>query len=378
MEKAIEIMEQGTEMKKDEIRVIKCTPDMKIEFVCIDATKDEMSVAQFMERLRVFKFNDPIQRNAVWSIEKKSLLIVSILEEVSIGEVKTQVIRHNKKKIRNVLDGKQRLTTIRDFVRNRFALKNAFVKCFDESGEQVHLDVSDMYFSDLPSLYQNRIMALMIDIKSYEDLDDDLKAELFRRWNNGEALKPSQLRKSKMSYDLLYAIAELKQLEVFEAGFSNSAVNNDTHSDMLLKALSVFKTDNNTALDSKTINEFLDNDAFDSNDIQELKELGQYLNNIYKLLDEKTAKKAFGASKTVTLLYVARKAKEENRSEEAFAQWMEAFFVKDYRTSGYAVSSGTAKLDSVKRRNSIGLNHYNTYFSNKGSLTNLQNEEASA
>jgi len=355
-------MEKGNEMKKEEIRVIKATSDMTIEFVCIEATRDEMSVAQFMERQRVFKFNDPIQRNSVWSLEKKSLLIVSILEEVSIGEIKTQIIRHNKKKIRNVLDGKQRLTTIRDFVRNRFALKNALVLSFDEDGEQVYVDVSDMYFDDLPKQYQDRINALIIDIKSYDELDDAMKAELFQRWNNGEALKPSQLRKSKMSYDLLFAIAEMKELEVFMAGFSESAINNDTHSDMLLKGLAVLKTDNNTGLDNKAINKFLDEDAFTAEDISELKKLGQYLNETFKLLDEKSAKKSFGSSKSVTLLYVARKAISENRTHEEFAFWIEKFFVKDYRKTGYAVTSGTAKLESVKRKNNIAVKHYDEYF----------------
>jgi Protein of unknown function DUF262 len=370
MEQAMKMVEVGLESQVaennmevgEEIRIIVPEAGMKWGFFTIDVSRDEMSVAQFMNRLEVFKFNDPIQRNCVWPIEKKSLLIVSILEEVSIGEIKTQVIRHNKKKFRNVLDGKQRLTTIRDYVRNRYALKDAFVRCYDEEGEQVLINISGMYFDDLPQQYQDRIMALILDIKSYDDLDEQMKAELFQRWNNGEALKPSQLRKSKMSYDLLFAISELKQLEVFTAGFSSSAVNNDTHSDMLLKALSVLKTDNNTALDSKSINSFLDNEAFTNADIEELKEIGNYLNEVYALLDEKAVKKAFGASKTVTLLYVGKKAIEENRSHEDFASWVQTFFVQDYNKSGYSISSGTAKLDSVKRRNNIGLEHYNTYF----------------
>lgn len=77
-----------------------------------------------------------------------------------------------QEKFRNVLDGKQRLTTIRDYVRNRYALKDSFVQCFDSEGEEVKMDVSGMFFKDLPEQYQNRIMALILDIKSYEDLDD--------------------------------------------------------------------------------------------------------------------------------------------------------------------------------------------------------------
>lgn len=357
------IIETGSEIKK-EIKVIKCTADLNTEFVCYDATKDEMSVAQFMDRLSIFKFNDPIQRNAVWTIDMKSLCIVSILEEVSIGEIKTQIIRKSRKKYRNVLDGKQRLTTIRDFVRNRFALKNALVQSFDETGEEVRIDVSDMYFKDLPPHYQNRIMALILNIKSYEDLDDSKKADLFRRWNNGMALKPSQIRKAMMAYELLHAIAEMKELEVIQAGFSPSALRNDNHSDMVLKALCVLKTQNNTALDSKTINNFLEKDAFTKEDISEVRELALYLNEAFKLMDEKCIKKSFGASKSVTLFYVAKQAMQDNRSHKDFAKWMYTLFVKDYNHTGYATTSGTTKLESVKRKNSIGLEHYTNFFAN--------------
>ncbi|MEI3891817.1 MULTISPECIES: DUF262 domain-containing protein [unclassified Bacillus (in: firmicutes)] len=357
------IIEQGTETKK-EVRVIKCTSDMKINFVCFDATKDEMSVAQFMERQPVFLFNDPIQRDSVWTVEKKSLLIVSILEEVSIGEIKTQTIRKSKKKFRNVLDGKQRLTTIRDYIRNRYALKDSFVQCFDveNEGEEVLMDVSGMYFRDLPEQYQNRIMALILDIKSYEDLDDSKKSDLFKRWNNGQALKPSQIRKAMMSYELLHAIAEMKELEFTQAGFSASGLKNDNHSDMLLKALCVLKTQNNTALDSKTIDGFLNQDAFKTEDIQELKELTNYLNESFKFMDEKHAKKSFGASKSITLIFVAKQAMKDNCSHEDFAKWIHAVFVKDYNHIGYATTSGTTKLESVKRKNSIGLEHYTKFF----------------
>ncbi|MFJ8528425.1 DUF262 domain-containing protein [Bacillus sp. NPDC094106] len=355
------IIEQGAEIKK-EIKVIKCTSDMEIDFVCYDATKDEMSVSQFMERQTIFLFNDPIQRNAVWSIEKKSLLIVSILEEVSIGEIKTQAIRKHRKKYRNVLDGKQRLTTIRDYVRNRFALKDSLVQSFDEVGEEVRIDVSGMYFKNLPKQYQNRILALILDIKSYEDLDDSKKADLFKRWNNGQALKPSQIRKAMMSYELLHAIAEMKGLEAIQAGFSPNGLKNENHSDMLLKALCVLKTQNNTALDSKTIDGFLNQDAFTTEDIEELKELATYLNESFKFADEKSVKKSFGASKSVTLIYVAKQAMKDNRSHEDFASWIHQLFVKDYNHTGYATTSGTTKLESVKRKNSIGLEHYNKCF----------------
>lgn len=99
-----------------ETNVIRPNEDLKIADFGVDAVREDMSVSTFMDRQRDFKFNDPIQRNAdAWSIQKKSMLIVSAIERVHIGEIKAQVIRENKKKIRNVIDGKQRCTTLRDY-----------------------------------------------------------------------------------------------------------------------------------------------------------------------------------------------------------------------------------------------------------------------
>lgn len=351
-------------------KIIKATELDEYPIFTIQKTEEYKSVSQFMGFVRSssIKFNDPIQRNAgAWTLEAKSKLIISILEEISIGEITVQLIRGDGKHIvRNVLDGKQRLTTIRDFKKGKFALQtDTYVNGYDKDGvTPIWVDVNGLYYDDLPQVYKDRFEASMIKFDLYE-IDDDMKFELFQRRNNGVALNTAQLRKSKMSYDMLFMIAKAQQLEVYRAGFSEKQINSDKLSDIILSSMAVLVTDNNTALDNKTLNKMLDNKAFVPAVMKDFEEVSGYLTKVYKLLDEKALSKSFGGSKTIALIYMASIANREGRSVKEFAEWMTQFFVKDYTKSGFATSSGTAKLESVQRRNKVIQKHYNNFFASR-------------
>jgi hypothetical protein len=353
----------NTTNNEAERKIVIATKDMDIPNFQIQKTEEYKSVAQFINLLRCYRFNDPIQRNAnAWLIDAKSLLIISILEEISIGEITVQVIRVGKMIYRNILDGKQRLTTIRDYVKGKYALNSSrFVNGYDEAGELIWVNVNGLYFDDLPQFYKDRILATMLKFDLYE-IDDEMKFELFQRRNNGVALKPAQLRKSIMTYELLSTLAELKDLPVFTAGFTPLAINNDTHADMILKAMAVLITSNNTALGNTDLNKLLEGKAFVPTFLKEFRSISDYVCNAFLLLDEKSVNRCFGNSKTVALMYVAKIAMSEARSYEKFAEWIIQFFVKDYAKSNFGSQSGTAKIDSVRKRNDIIVKHYNHFF----------------
>ncbi|ADO59711.1 hypothetical protein [Paenibacillus polymyxa] len=225
----------------------------------------------------------------------------------------------------------------------------------------IWIDLNGLYYDDLPEAYKRRIKGTLIQIEEY-DIDDSMKFELFKRWNNGVALKPSQIRKAKMTYEMINFLASVKDLPHIQAGFTPKGLNSETQSDMVLKAMAVLLTDNNTALDNRALNKMLDENLFASESIEETQGVIDYVGDAFQILDEKTLAKSFGTSKTVSLLYVARTAKREGRSLEEFANWMNHFFVKDYSKSGFGSQSGTAKLESVRRRNEIILSHYRKHF----------------
>lgn len=345
--------------------VVKATAEMDVPYFEIPITKDTRTVTQFLGMLKLFKFNDPIQRNAnAWTIEGKSLLIISLIEGISIGHVKIQVIRKSQMKYRNVLDGKQRLLTIRDFVQGKFPIScSRYVNGFDEQGNSIWVDINGCYFNDLPIQYQNRISGTIIEIEEY-DIDDSMKFELFQRWNNGVALKPSQLRKSRMSNTVLFALAGLKEREIFKVGFSEASINSDIHADAILQGMALILTDNQTSLDSRTLNKMLEEQVFSSAILNEITEIANYLEKVYAYMDESLKKSAFNKSKTVSLIYIARLAKRNDLEHQVFMEWMTKFFIEDYASSGFSTMSGTAKLDNVRRRNDIIQKHFKKFLKN--------------
>lgn len=331
----------------------------------IDVHQEQMSIEQFM-RQDTFLFNDPLQRNEAWSSNKRSLLISSLLMKVDIGKIKVQVIRKNKKKYRNVFDGKQRLTTIRSYVKDQWAIDvGTYILDSNDDG-LVLIDISGLTFSELPQAYQDRILATTINIECYEIDDDRIKADLFYRCNNGEPLNADEKRKAKMPLDLLVKISELMQMDVFQAGMSPNSLKREKHMGTVLQSMAVILTDNNTALSGNAIDQLIDERKFDDALIEQTKDAAEYLNQVYQQIeDKKTRRMIFSKTKTVSLIYIVNKllTSGNKMSPEKFKEWCIKFFVEDYETSGYTASSGTAKLDRVKTRNNIALKHFEEYAS---------------
>ena len=96
------------------------------------------------------------QRSLVWERARKSNLIESLILSYPVPQVYARRIvgEENKKgnSIYFILDGKQRLSTIKEFLNDEFALtKLPPVTYFDdELDEEVSLDISNKKFSELP------------------------------------------------------------------------------------------------------------------------------------------------------------------------------------------------------------------------------------
>jgi Protein of unknown function DUF262. len=298
-------------------------------------------------------------------LDKKSLLIVSLLQGVPIGHFMVQVVRENKQKFRNILDGKQRLTSIRDYVKGKFTLSLVdYVSATDDNGEEILVDVSGLTFEQLPKQFQDKITATILEFKCFE-MDDDLKSVLFYRWNNGESLKPSEKRKAKMSVELLQAIDDIKKQTVFQCGFTETALKRDTNGDAVQQAMTILLTDGDTSLDGKTLDQIVDENAFTDNVIAEMKQITEYLNQAAKNLEEKEQKKVFTKNKLTAMVLAAREAIKNGITAQVFSDWLYLFFVKEYKERGFEqyASGSTAKKENVKKRIQIMMNDFQQFVS---------------
>lgn len=160
---------------------------------------NNVSISNFYEEYSVGKYNmnPPYQRRSVWSPEKKSFFIDSILKNLPIPPVflRQKIEVANGKTSYEVIDGKQRLTSIVEFIEGAFPTA-------DEGEDPFHdEELAGKYFAELDvdhlANYKKMFWRYQIPVE-YIDSDDPIVIDrIFDRLNrNGEPLNGQELRHS--------------------------------------------------------------------------------------------------------------------------------------------------------------------------------------
>lgn len=138
-------------------------------------------------------FSHPIQRKSgQWDGDKlkKSLLIHSILAGYPVPPIYCLKEAVDEKDYSySILDGKQRLTTIFDYIDGKYPLDAETPSVVIDD---VRYDLGSKYFTDLEMECQQEILRFKFVIYGFEDADDDLIEEIFFRLNNSAPLSKPQ------------------------------------------------------------------------------------------------------------------------------------------------------------------------------------------
>lgn len=135
---------------------------------------------------RVIDLAPKYQRRFRWDENRKSKLIESFLMNVPVPPIFLNEDDFGKY---SVIDGKQRLSAIHEFITGKLTLKNL----------QVFKDLNDLNFFDLPIEFQNslKIRANVRAIIILRQSDKDIKYEVFQRLNTGGVkLNAQEIRNS--------------------------------------------------------------------------------------------------------------------------------------------------------------------------------------
>ena len=111
-------------------------------------------------------FECAVQRNKVWDIEKKTLLIHSILYGYTIPPF---YLTKNEDGTYDSLDGKQRSNCLYEFLNDEFILSAKMPIVYDDDG--VEYEFAGKKFSELPEWAQDTIKDYMLEIFYYEDTE---------------------------------------------------------------------------------------------------------------------------------------------------------------------------------------------------------------
>lgn len=172
------------------------------------------TVKQFCKMIREgqVEFNYPLQRDKnQWNLYQKSLLIYSVATDYAVPEIYSVGITERTpagytQTRYSVLDGKQRLTSIEEYLQNEYSLHQDTPKV--RIGDYI-FDIAGSYFSELDPTVQDAINDYTLTMCHFVNTTDDELAEMFFFLNNGTAMSSQQKAKARMGLQSARALNEL-------------------------------------------------------------------------------------------------------------------------------------------------------------------------
>lgn len=161
-------------------------------------------------------FNYPIQRaGGQWNLHQKSLLVRSVLVDYEIPNVySVSTVKQNNSNNASVyneinysiIDGKQRLTSLYDFSRNKFSL--------DENTPAVRLkdaiyEIAGLRFEQLAPELKEMFYDYSLGMTHFVNITDDELSDMFYCLNNGTAMSAQQKNKAFIGINAAKTLATL-------------------------------------------------------------------------------------------------------------------------------------------------------------------------
>lgn len=178
----------------------------------LQRTTNSIAIAEFWEneQLKKYNYEPPYQRLSVWSEEKQSFFIDSLLRNYPVPPIflHKKIDDSTGKQTFNIIDGKQRLTSIKRFINNEISAIS----------DNVEDKLSGIYFDDLDKLdsgkYKKLFWRYELQIQYIDTEDERIIDSLFDRLNrNGEKLNGQELRQAKYhDSNLLNLVDELSNI----------------------------------------------------------------------------------------------------------------------------------------------------------------------
>lgn len=174
--------------------------------------KQTWSILEIYQKIKSTKLilSPDYQRNSIWKIDKQTAFIESLFMDILVPPIYVVEIPGDdvlEDSTYEVVDGKQRLTAINDFVTNKYSLDTKSLEYFADL-------YSEKKFFELQSEFPESINALLSSVLDIyvitANSPEFTKYDIFSRLNKGsEKLKVNEIRKA------IYRSSTLKLIESF-------------------------------------------------------------------------------------------------------------------------------------------------------------------
>lgn len=178
--------------------------------------KNSTIMLLYSERNEI-RFDPPYQRmGGVWTKEKKQLLIDSILNDYDIPKIYFHLYSRDLKAETGieyaVIDGRQRLETIWEFIEGKYTLSKDFEYQRDPS-----INLAGLSYDDMAKEYPRikiKFDSFVLPVVSVDTDDEDLIEDMFYRLNEAVPLNAAEKRNS-IGGDLVKAVRDLAEHDLF-------------------------------------------------------------------------------------------------------------------------------------------------------------------
>lgn len=302
-----------------------------------------------------YNFDLPIQRRSgIWKPKEKSLFIDTILRNYPFYPA--LVNKHSDTKQLDVVDFKQRFTTIADFANDKFRLSKDLKPVIIDD---VKYEIAGKKFSKLDEVVQSRFYDKDIMIIMMTDATDEEIRDIFERINMGHVLTNSQRRTTIQSDETREIIYELASHPFFEKVLSKAQFKNNIDRDTIIQVLMLSEKSDKYDFGSfrnVDINKFIEyyNERIADPSTKEkalikIDCISKALDKLDEEFEEKVKIKQATLPFTIYGMYRMYK---DSKSTSKYMEWLRKF-LETYDTNEEYLqycSSGTANAENVNGR----------------------------
>ena len=308
------------------------------------------------------KFDNAVQRGLVWDDRRKSLLIHSMLE----GYPVPAFYAAKNGDYYDILDGKQRINTIVDFISGKFKLVDVpEVEIENENGTMDMIDINALHFDELEESLKDELITHSFTIYYFESITEEQIAEMFFRLNNGKALSAIELTRAKAKS--VNDIREIGRHELFKSALTEKALSKYTNEDIVIKSYAMLHSEE-PSLEIKYIRPLMEEMEVTEEEKRQLNEIYDRILAVHGMIEEKKiAKRILTRTHMISIIPIVWESIKSGISERQFMEWFVTFFSGGRAASVSTIynscaRSGSARKEAVKKRLDEIKRHYRDFF----------------
>ena len=321
-----------------------------------------------MNKTKKINFDLVIQRkDNIWDKKRQSILIHSLL----VGYPIPSLFASKDDSIYHFLDGKQRLTSVFDFIQDKYALHASTPPVND-------FEVAEMKFSELPERMQEQILQYEVDFVRIEEISPHEMEELFARLNNGMPLRQIETTRAVLGSRVLTFVENISELDFFatKTNISKGARKRFTDQEMVLQILALVYNEQ-TGFSGKELQAFAE--TLRKEEIQDslrakMQNASYYLNEAF-LKKEKFLKKLHVPMLFKIVLDMIERGELATVLPKEFGKWATDFFENTPTAYTEACQAGSARKENVQKRLAVMNEHFTAFRQEKKKKTSLLTEQ---